>query len=255
MLLLRVPTSTAHTHTLDLELESRALAHLVERRLLALRLVGEGRIVRVVDQHLDVAVCLVDACPVAREVAHDRRDLVGADAAHDHLALLRMARLPETRDVADEIASLLLTELDPADVARLLRQSAPVDVDSGELRVRERRCDIVERPELEQDADGDHEVVALLCRALEVRLAVVRRIRDEDATGDPKLLFGTLEPDERQMVESLVVEAADVSDESHLDRRRALRARRGTDDERADRGHPEPQQDLLSFHLCSLLPG
>jgi len=95
-----------------------------------------------------------------------------------------MSRLPETGDVADEVTGLLLAELDAADVGRLLRETAVVDIDSGELRVRECRRDVVERPELEQDANRDDEAVARLCRGLKVRLAVVRRVRNEDAAVD-----------------------------------------------------------------------
>src|SRR4029453_6523848 len=73
------PAETARTS--GLELDARALADVVERGLLALRLVGEGRVVRVIEQHLDLLVRLVHARPVAGEEAHDRRHLVGADAA------------------------------------------------------------------------------------------------------------------------------------------------------------------------------
>src|SRR4029077_11747527 len=129
---------------------------------------------------------------------------VGANAAHDHLALRRMAGLPEPRDVANEGTGFLLPELDPADVGRMLRKACEVDIDPRELRVRERRRDIVEWSKLEQDADGDHEVVSRLRGSLQVRLAVVGRVRDEDAPGDAELLLGALEADIRQVVEALV---------------------------------------------------
>src|SRR5439155_12434 len=61
------PAETARTS--GLELDARALADVVERGLLALRLVGEGRVVCVIDQHLDRLVRLVVVRRVRNEDA------------------------------------------------------------------------------------------------------------------------------------------------------------------------------------------
>src|SRR5207249_423231 len=111
--------------------------------------------------------------------------------------------------------------------------------------------------ELEEDTDRDDEAVAVLRGGLEVRLPVRRRLGDVDAALDLQLLDRPLQAHVGQMVEALVVEAADVGDESDLDRGIALCGRGTTDscdggnryrqdaDDRCDRKrHPS-----LSFHF------
>src|SRR5262249_30645782 len=89
----------------DLELDDRALADLVERLLLALRLSDE--VLGVVVQGLDPRVGLLRAVLEPGDVAVDRRDLETTDRA-DSLAVLLLG--PQTGGVADEVAGLLLTE-------------------------------------------------------------------------------------------------------------------------------------------------
>src|SRR6266508_1357557 len=202
-----------------LEHDAGAARDLVQRRLLALRLVGEGRVVRVVDEHGHLRIRLLRAGRVAGEEADDRVNLAGAHGADDLLALVGMPLDLETRDVADEVSRLLLLELDPADVRRLRLKIGPIDVDPREFRVREAGCHGIQRSESEQDADRDHQAVALLgCRS-EIWGAVVRRLRDEHTPVDLELLFRPQQADVRQVVESLVVEPADVGDDRDLDRR------------------------------------
>ena len=79
-----------------------------------------------------------------------------------------------------------------------------------------------------EEADADHEVVLLLRERREVRHVVGVRIRRDDATFDPELRLGVVEPLVRQGVERAVVQTADVRDEADADllARRRLRRRR-----------------------------
>src|SRR2546429_344997 len=92
------------------------------------------------------------------------------------------------------------------------REPLPIwlSVVSFELRVRKRGSHVVERAELEEDTDRDDEAVAVLRGGLEVRLPVRRRLGDVDAAIDLQLLDRPLQAHVGQMVEALVVEAADV---------------------------------------------
>ena len=80
----------------------RALVDLVERRLVALRLVVEGGVVGVVREHLDAGAGLLRALDVAADVVHDRRiegiQLVPGDAVERLHAELEAA----AREVADQ---------------------------------------------------------------------------------------------------------------------------------------------------------
>ena len=116
--------------------------------------------------------------------------------------------------------------------------------------------------ELEQDADRDHEAVALLSRGLEVRRPVGPRRRDEHAALHLELLLGLLEADVRQVVEATVVQPADVGDERDLDRRLLRRRPSGAPRARGRaRRHyqcrerhesDDSQQQSLSGHMPSL---
>src|SRR5256885_1538446 len=121
----------------------RLLADLVERDLLALRLVAEGRIIRVAEDDRGLRVRLLDTGSVAAEVADDRRHRVRADRAGDVGTGLLLENEP--RQISDEIARLLLLELDSAHVRRLRRKIRVADVDPGELHVRELGSNLVQR--------------------------------------------------------------------------------------------------------------
>src|SRR3954463_4658027 len=88
----------------DLEDDLRALRDLVERDLLALRLVREALGVAV--ERLDARIGLLRAGLEARDVGVARGDLLAADAAQRAAVVLRV----EAREVADEVARLLLLE-------------------------------------------------------------------------------------------------------------------------------------------------
>src|SRR5947207_947099 len=151
----------------------RLLADLVERDLFALRLVAEGRIVRVAEDDRGLRVSLLDPGSVAAEVADDRRHRVRADRAGDVGTGLLLEH--ESCQVADEVASFLLLELDSPHVRRLRRKiRVVVDVDSGELHVRELGRDLVEGI-AEEEARSEDELVPILRRRLQVRKALGRR--------------------------------------------------------------------------------
>src|SRR5262245_22004294 len=135
----------------------RFALQLVERDLLALRLIVEGQVVRVAVDDRDLRVGPRGARLVAGEVAHDRRNGVRADAADDLRPLLVFD--DEAGDVPNQVASLLLAELEAANVPRMGLELREVDVDAGELRVRELRRDAVE-PVAHEEADAEDQVVA-----------------------------------------------------------------------------------------------
>ena len=141
--------------------------------------------------------------------AVDRRDLQAADRA-DCLPVVRLR--PEARGVADEVPGLLLMEQQALDVLRLVLQTGGVDVDDRELVVRERRRDRVHRVR-HQEADADRDACARLDARLQVRDVVGGRVRLDDATLDPGPLR-MLEADIGEVVERLVVQAADVGHET-----------------------------------------
>src|SRR5215470_9258109 len=115
----------------DLEDHASALLDLVQRDLLALRLVGE--VLRVPVQRLDAGVRGLRACLIAGDEAVDRRLLLTADRADDVGSGPPL--LLEARQVADEIARLLFFEQQSEQVLRLARLRRLVDVDNREVRV------------------------------------------------------------------------------------------------------------------------
>src|ERR671922_2022441 len=233
----------------DHERDLRAALDLVERRLLALRLVGKGWVVRVVDEHRDASVRAPGARLVAGNELHDRGDAVRAHG-RDHVPT-GLVPDDEARDVADEIARLLLLEDEPAHVPRLRSEQRVRHVDARELGVGERPRDLVQRVE-HQEPDPDHEAVALLRGASQVRNAVVRGARDKGAPLDVQPPDRPLEPHVREMVEALVVQAADVGDDGDsvgvLVRLRRRRIRRKRDDEQGRSGqHAEAKRQQPSY--------
>src|SRR5579884_4202949 len=239
--LLRGAEAAEATAACRLEDDAGAARDLVLRRDLALRLVVERRVVRHVQEHLHVLVRLHGTRPEAGEVMHDRRHGVRAHGADDLLALVRVEVDHQARDVPDEVARLLLPEDDAVVVllpcARVARcaDGPVVDVDACEMRAREGRIDLPEVLE-EVEADADHEAVSGLRRGLEVREALIRGVRDEDAALDAELALSPLEAEIGEMVEALVVETPDVGHHRNLGGADRLRLRRRPTAERgADR--------------------
>src|SRR4051812_7965997 len=204
----------------DVEDDLRALGDLVERDLLALRLVDE--VLRVAVERLDAGVGLLRARLVAGDVVVDRRDLLAADRADHAAVVLRV----EAGEVADEVPGLLLLEDEALHVLGLVLERGVGLVDDREVHVGELRGHGVERVGHEE-TDADDEVVLLLGQRREVRDVVGVGLRDEDAAGDAELLDGVLEALVGQEVERAVVQAADVGDDADLDLLALRRARRG----------------------------
>ena len=166
----------------NLEDRSGALLDLVQRDLLALRLIRE--VLRVAVQHLDARVGGLRAGLIARDETIDRRLLLTADRT-DHVRA-RAPLLLEAREVADEVAGLLLVEEQTEEVRRLVRFLGLVDVDDGEVRVREVRRHGVDRGRL-GEADADRQVIGLARERREVRDVLLRRLRLVDALLDSQL--------------------------------------------------------------------
>src|SRR3954452_18177181 len=203
----------------DLEDDLGALGDLVQRDLLALRLVDE--VLRVAVQELHARVGLLRSGLEARDVVVDRRDLLTADRAERAAVVLGV----QARQIADEVAGLLLLEEQALDVLGLALQQRRRGVDDRELHVRELLRDRGDRVGHEE-ADPDHEVVLLLGERREVGDVVGVGLRDQGAALDPELLLGVLEALVGQEVERAVVEAADVGHEAALEFRAPRRGRR-----------------------------
>src|SRR5207248_8581170 len=121
----------------DLELDVRALLDLRERELLALRRVDE--VLRVAVHELDPRVGGLRARLVAGDVVVDRRELLAADRA-DRVRLPGPGGpvlLEQAREVADEVARLLLLEDEAVDVLRRMLQRRLREVDDREARLGE----------------------------------------------------------------------------------------------------------------------
>jgi hypothetical protein len=114
----------------DLEDRLRALLDLTQRGLLALRLVVERRVVRVVREHLDLRVRLLRALDVPADVADDRGDVVRADAL---MICVPPCSSPRAREVADEEADSCSAKTMPAAFFGLPSKSDVRDVHPGEL--------------------------------------------------------------------------------------------------------------------------
>ena len=238
----------------DLELDRRALGDLVQRLLLALRLCDE--VLGVVVEHLDARERLLGTVLVAGDVPVDRRDLQSADGANS--AATRRLDV-EARGVADEIPSLLLLEEQALDVLRLVLHRRHVDVDDRELVARVRGRHSVHRIR-HQEADADRDPGAGLDARLQVRDVVGGRLRLNDTALDAALL-GLLETDVREVVERLVVQTADVGNETcregGLVRRRRRAAahcgKQGRQKHRHDRQDRERECTLPHLDESSLI--
>jgi hypothetical protein len=197
-----------------------ALLDLVQRDLLALRLVDE--VLRVVHEHGRRWIARLHAGLVAGDEAVDRRNALAADDADDVLAV----RVPagrgdpllhdEARQVPDQVAALLLPEEKALDVVGRVLEGRLIDVDDRELRLRELDRDRVDGVG-HQETDADHEVVALLGEAREIGDVIRVRLRQQHPAVDAELALGALEAPVGELVEATVVEAADVGHEADLE--------------------------------------
>jgi hypothetical protein len=203
-----------------------------------------------------------------------RRNLLAADRRHRVLPSRRLL-LHQSREVADEVPGLLLLEDEAAHVLRLVLQGDVREVDDREVHVRvflPNGVDCVRH----QEADADHQVVVLLGQRRQVRDVVGVRVRLEHLAGDAELILRALEPDVGEVVERLVVQAADVRDQPDLDRRASPAAARrstggsrrlglllaaaaaaGCEDGKAEGGnrHDRPTPQVLPQVILPLLPG
>ena len=134
------------------------------------------------------------------------------------IAVAARALRLERPEVADEVADLLLAEEQPLDVRGLPLQERLVDVDDREARLREPLGGRGDRVAL-READADDQVEALPRERRHVRHVVGSGLRLDDATGDPEVALGALEPLEGELVEAVVVELARVGDEPDLEAR------------------------------------
>src|SRR6266540_3011107 len=201
-LLLRRVEGAEPTTAGNLEDHAGALFDLVQRDLLALRLVGE--VLGVAVQELDPGIGGLCTRLIAGDEAVDRRLLLPADRA-DHVRAGQPILL-EPGEVTDEVARLLLAEEQPEQVGRLVGLLRLVDVDDGELRLGEVRRRRVDRRRL-GEADADRQVVSVARKCGQVRDVLLRRLRLIDALLDAEVAFGALKAHEGQVVEAAVVEA------------------------------------------------
>src|ERR671918_124715 len=197
----------------DLEHDVRAVGDLVERELLAPRLVDE--VLRVAVERLDVGIRVRRALLETGDEAVDGRDL------HSAYARDRVALGHEPRQVAREVPRLLLLEEEALEVGQLARVrllaplSAVGGVDDGEVRLRELLRGRV-RSLGHEEADRDDQVEALVGERREVRDVVRVRLGLQHPDLDAELLRRLLEALVGQRVEAAVVQAADVGDEPDL---------------------------------------
>src|SRR5215831_17979574 len=164
----------------DLEDHASALLDLVQRDLLALRLVGE--VLRVPVQRLDAGIRCLGTGLVTGDEAVDRRLLLAADGADD--VRPRPTLLLEPGEIADEIPRLLLLEQQAEQVLRLAGLGRLVDVDDREVRVRKALRGGGDRLRL-READADRQLVALARKGRQVWDVILRRLRLIDRRLDP----------------------------------------------------------------------
>src|SRR6266550_682969 len=127
--------------TRHLEDHARALLDLVQRDLLALRLVVP--VLRVGIQRRDAGIRGPRSRLVAGDEAIDRRLLLATDRADD--VLPRTPLLLEAGEVTDQIAGLLLFEEEAEEIRGLVLFLGLADVDNRELRARKVRRHRVDR--------------------------------------------------------------------------------------------------------------
>ena len=195
-----------------LEDDLRAPRDLVERDLLALRLVDE--VLRVPVKRLDLGIGLLGARLEAGDIVVHRRDLLAADGG-DHLGVvvLRPQRRRGSRPDSPPSCSL---NSRPLDVLGLVLQGGSREVDDREVGVRHLGRDGVRRVRHEE-ADRDDQVELLLSERRQVRDVVTLLLRDEHPLLDPQLVGRALDAGVGQLVERAVVDPADVGDDTRLD--------------------------------------
>src|SRR5919106_1394796 len=250
-LLLRRVERTEAAAACDLEHDLGAAVDLRERELLALRLVDE--VLREVDQRPRAPDAALRARPVRGDEDVHRRE---RDAAHgaDHVSAVTLRHLG--REAPDHVAVLVRRERQSEDV---LGEDLPLRVrERGSLyrvvhdrepRVLEPVCDLG-RSLGEEEAGRDRNVGVVADEPGEVRDVVAGRPRLERAARAAGLPGAALAPLQRELVEALVVEPADVAD--HAREERVLRAPRRpgrADDQRTRCRSNEHRAD----HGCAYL--
>jgi hypothetical protein len=210
-----------------------ALGDLVERDLLALRLVDE--VLRVGVQELDARIGVLDGLTETGDPVVHRRD---ADAAHrGHGLGLGHHR----RHDSGEISGLLRGELQPEHVwqgadslalAAAFGRVAVELVDAGEVDVGRLLCHLG-HGRLDQEADCDDQVVPVIHRRRQVRQVIIRRLRHVDAARDAELRLCPFEAVDRKLVEAAVIQAAGIGDHANRDRLGSCRSRCGPGSRRA----------------------
>src|SRR4051794_29457602 len=93
------------TTTGDLEDRLRALADLVQGKLLALRREPDRELIRVGDQNLDLRIHLLGAGAIPSDPVVHGRELLAADSAQHLLAALLLGH--QRGEIADEVTGLL----------------------------------------------------------------------------------------------------------------------------------------------------
>src|SRR5437660_662551 len=201
----------------NLEQDVGLSGYLAAGDVLALGRVGE--IVRVPDQDLDRRVFHGCRPLVAGDVVIDRRDADPTDRADHVLVLFGLALLLEhAGDHSNHGARVLLLEEEGLDVGVL--QVLAVGVRSG--AVNDRKVNVGKLAGhgtdglLHQEADADHKVVVLGGEVGQVGNVVVATLELDDVTLDREIDLAVLEAEVGEVVEALVVEAADVGDQTDL---------------------------------------
>ena len=218
LLLLRREQRSEPTQARDLEDSLRPVRDLIQRELLALRLIFPVLRVPPLDLHPGGGRCRSRL--VAGDEAVDRR-LLGARHRADEIPAGALCL--QRGEVADEVADLLLPEEKPLGVRGFPLERGLIDIDDGELRVGERLRRTRDCITLGV-ADADDQVVPLTGERRHVGDVVGGGLRLDHATLDTELLLGPLEAVVGELVEPVVVELPEIGDQPYLDpRRRALR--------------------------------
>ena len=149
----------------------------------------------------------------------DGRDADAADRADHVLVLWRLALLlQQAGQCANHGACVLLLEEERLDVGVLEVSELGV----GACAVDDREVHLGELPRhgadglLHEEADSDHEVVVLGGEVGQVRHVVIAALRLDHAGLELEFGFRLLEPEVGEVVEALVVEAADVGDQADV---------------------------------------
>src|SRR5512133_3228388 len=214
----------------------RASVDLVLGDALALRLIDE--VLRVADPDRCPRDALERPCLVAGEERVYRRDL---EAAHRTDVLATSPRSYFRRKAADEVAVLLGGVRQAFDVRVLPLEGFDPLIGDRELRVRELICHVLGRIR-QQEASRDDDVVATSCQRGHVRQVITRRPGLDRSVRDLQDPRRPLHSGQLVLVEALVVETADVTDQPGLERGLGRRSTAGHKTHRREYHGNEPCQ-------------